>query len=106
MTCNEVSLFYIICGFDRFIAESQVGDSNTTGFLGVILEVCLNLLVCMVTDDFNGVLVCTNSTVCTQTPELASLCAGRGNVRIFGRCKGKVSDIVSNGNSELFLRCI
>ena len=31
-----------------------MGNGNTTGLLGVILEVCLDVLVCVVTDDLGG----------------------------------------------------
>ena len=47
-----------------------MGNGNTTGLLGVILEVCLDVLVCVVTDDLGGVLVRTNSTITAETPEL------------------------------------
>ena len=53
------------------ITEAQVADGDTTGLLGVILEVCLNILISVVTDDLNGVLVSTNGTVTADTPELA-----------------------------------
>ena len=106
MTCNEVSLFDIIGRTDRFVAESQVRNGYAAGLLGVILEICLGFHIGMVTDDLDGVLVCTNGTVSTQTPEFASLRSLRCNVRILGAVDGKVGHIVCDGNREFLLRCI
>ncbi len=83
MAGNKVSLFYIIRRFNRFIAKTQVRNGHTARLLGVILEVCLYLLIRVVADNFYGVLVRANCSVCTQTPEFASLCSLWRNVRIF-----------------------
>ena len=82
MAGNEVSLFDIICRLNRFVSESQVGNGYAAGFLGVVLEVSLCFFICVVTDDLNRVLVCTNRTVCTKSPEFTSLCSLRSNIRI------------------------
>ena len=66
----EVCLVDQVGGFDRFLTETQVRHGNTAGLLGVIIEVSLSVHVCVITDDLDGVLVCTYGTVCTQTPEL------------------------------------
>ena len=55
-------------------------NGDTAGLLRVILEVSLNELIGMVTDDLDGVLVSTNGTVTAETPELAldgAFCSGR-----------------------------
>ena len=44
---------------------------HTAGLLGVVIKVCLCIHVCVVTDDLDGVLVGSNSTVSPQSPELA-----------------------------------
>ena len=41
-------------------AKTQVGFCDTAGFLGIIFKIRLCVLVCMVTDDFDGVFVCAN----------------------------------------------
>ena len=59
-----------------------MGDGDTTGLLGVILEVCLDELIGMVTDNLGGVLVSTYGTVTAETPELAfygSFCGSDGS---------------------------
>ena len=53
------------------LTKTQVGNGNTAGLLGVILEVSLSLHVSMVTDDLDGVLVGADCTVSTKSPELA-----------------------------------
>ena len=50
--------------------ETQVRHGNTAGLLGVIIKVCLSVHIGVVTDDLDGVLVCTYGTVSAQTPEL------------------------------------
>ena len=53
------------------MTEAQVRHGNTAGLLGVIIKVCLCIHIGIVTDDLDGVLVCTYGTVSAQTPELA-----------------------------------
>ena len=103
MAGNEVSLFDIVCRLDRFVSESQVGNGYAAGFLGVVLEVSLCFFICVVTDDLNGVLVCTNRTVCTKSPEFTSFCSPRSNIRIFGSVDGKVCNVVVDGKGKFFL---
>ena len=103
---NEVSLLYVVGGLDWLVAESQVRNRYAAGFFGVILEVSLRFLVSVVADDLDGVLVCTDGTVSTKTPEFTSLCALRSNIRIFGSLNGKVCNIVKDGKSKFFLRLV
>ena len=67
----EVCLVDQVGGLDRRLTETQVRHGNTAGLLGVIIKVSLSVHVGIVTDDLNGVLVCTYGTVSAQTPELA-----------------------------------
>ena len=71
MAGYEVCLVDQVGGLDRLLTETQVRHGNTAGLLGVIIEVSLSIHVGVVTDDLNGVLVSTYSTVSAQTPELA-----------------------------------
>ena len=75
---HEVRLVDIVRALDRVIAKTQMGNGDTAGLFGIILEVCLNILVGVVTDNLGGVLVCSNRTVAAETPELALLraCCG------------------------------
>ena len=62
---NEVS------GVDRLVAETEVGASETTGFLTIVREVSLAVFVGGVTDDLHRVLVSTYGTIGTQSVELS-----------------------------------
>ena len=75
-------------------------NRNTTGLLGVVIEVCLSVLVGVVTDDLDGVLVCTYGTVCAETPELTSSGASRSGNRIFGNCKRKIGYVINDTDGE------
>ena len=57
----------------------------------------------MVTDDLDGVLVGTDCTVSTESPELAGLGSLRGNVRIAGSMDGKIGNVIKDGKSEFLL---
>jgi len=60
----------------------------------------------MVTDDLDGVLVCTNGTVSAQTPELAgdgSLCGGIGSGLLFER---KTGNVINDSDGEAVLGLI
>ncbi len=53
------------------VTKAKVTDGDTTGLLRVVGEVCLCILVSVVTDDLDGVLVCSDGTVRTKAPEHA-----------------------------------
>jgi dTDP-6-deoxy-L-talose 4-dehydrogenase (NAD+) len=65
---NEVSLVDVVGGLDGLVTETQVRNSNTAGLLGVVLEVSLYVLAGVVTDDLDGVFVCTDGAITAQTP--------------------------------------
>ena len=106
MAGNKVGLVDVIGTLDGLIAETKVGNSNTTGLFRVILEVCLNIFVGVVTDNFNRVFVSTNGTVTAKTPEFAfngAFCCGVGSGFLFER---KAGNIIVDTNGELRLRSI
>ena len=71
MASNEVCLGDIVRRLDSVITETKVRNGDTGSLLGVILEVCLNELVGVVTDDLDGVLVSTNCTCLLYTSDAA-----------------------------------
>ena len=104
---HEVSLVDVVGAADGLVAETQVADGHAAGLLGVILEVCLNILISVVADDLDGVLVCADSTVAAQTPELALLGAsscGDGSGLDLGQ--GQTGDIIGDAQSEALLGLI
>ena len=94
-----------------FIVTPNMATRYSDGFSkhngGVILEVCLNILISVVADDLDGVLVCADSTVAAQTPELALLGAsscGDGSGLDLGQ--GQTGDIIGDAQSEALLGLI
>ena len=106
MTCYEICLFYIVGRLDFLISEPQVADSDTTGFFRVVLEVRLCIFIRIVTDDLDTVLIRTNSTVRSQSPEFAGNLACRFAVRHLAWRKRKSCYVICNRNSEFLLRMI
>ena len=104
---HEVSLVDVVGAADGLVAETQMADGHAAGLLGVILEVCLNILVGMVADDLDGVLVSTDSTVAAQTPELALLgassCGDGSGLDFRQRQEG---DVIGDTQSEALLGLI
>ena len=99
----EVCLVDQIGGFDRIMTETQVRHGNTAGLLGIIIEVSLSVHVCVITDDLDGVLVCTYSTVSTKTPELTvdgSFWSGNQRSAQFQR---QVGNIIYDTDGEFLL---
>ncbi len=66
-----------ILAVDRGFAKAQMATGDSAALFTVILEITLNVQVCIVTNDLDAVLVCTNRAIRTQTPELA----GNGSLR-------------------------
>ena len=63
MASYEVRGRYEVWSLDLCVTESEVRAGVTARFLRVIIEVTLAIFVCVVTDNLNGVLVGTYSTV-------------------------------------------
>ena len=85
--------------------QSADADGNAAGLLGVILEVSLNVLVGMVANDLGGVLVCADSAVAAETPELALFGAGsRGDRSGLDFGQAQVGDVIGDADGEARLR--
>ena len=106
MTCNEVSLGDVVRRLDGLIAETKVRNGNAAGLLGVILEVCLDVLIGMVADDLDRVLVCTDRTVAAETPELAADRAFGSGIRSMLFVEREVGHVIDDTDGEAVLRFI
>ena len=107
MAGDEVGLVDVIRALDGLVTEAQMADGDAAGLLGVVLEVGLHILVGMVADDLDRVLVCADSAVAAQTPELAldgAFCGGvRAVLVLFER---EVRHVVHDADGELMLRLV
>ena len=106
MTCNKVCFVDQVCGFDRFLTETKVRHCNTAGLLGVIVKVSLSVHVCVVTDDLNGVLVCTYSTVSAKTPEFTVCGSFRSCYQRSANRQRQIGNIVYDTNGKSLFLCI
>ena len=106
MACYKVSLVNQVCWLNRFLTKAKVRHCNTTGLLRVIIKVSLCIHVCVITNDLDGVLVCSNSTICSKSPELTVDCS-------FWCCnnrstcfKRKVCNIINDTDCEFFFSSV
>ena len=106
MTCNKVCFVDQVGGFDRFLSETQVRHRYTAGLLGVIIEVSLSIHVCVVTDDLDGVLVCTYGTVCAKSPEFAVDSSFRSCYQRSANRQRQIGNIVYDTNGKSLFLCI
>ena len=60
---HKVRCIHLVSTVDRLVAEAQVRARETSRLLRVVGEVGLAILVGVVTDNLNGVLVGTHSTI-------------------------------------------
>ena len=100
---HEVCLVNQVGGLNRLVTETEVRHRDTAGLLRVIIEVCLRIHVGVVTDDLDGVLVCTDGTVCAETPELAVRRAFRRRDKVCTGLEGQVGHIVYDTDREALL---
>ena len=107
MASYEISLVDVVRTLDRLVTETKVADGDTAGLLGVILEISLDELVGVVTDDLRGVLVGTNGTVTAETPELAlNRTLSRGDRSGLNLRKREIRNIIDDTDGETSLRSI
>ena len=107
VACDEVCLGDEVGGLDRVLAESQVGNGDAAGLLGVIGEVALRVHVGVVADDLDGLLVGADGTVGTQTPELAAIGAFGLGRDLDGLQRSAVQVVVdADGEVVLGLLCL
>ena len=86
---------------DGFVAEAQVAAGQTAGLLRVILEVGLDILIRVVTDDLAGVLVRADRAVRAETPELAGDDAFAGGHDVLTHRQRVEGDVVVDADGEV-----
>ncbi len=98
-----------VCGVDEVfrlygrIAETEVGNRDAARLLGVVEEVRLRVLVGVVADNLDGVLVCANGTVGTETVELAGGRTCGSCVELLGEVERAVGYVLVNTDGEVVL---
>ena len=69
-------------------------NSEPAGFLGIICKVTLGIKISIVTDYFNGIFICSDSTVGTKSPEFASYRSFRSSFNLFFNLQRCMSNII------------
>ena len=103
---DEVGRVDQIGALDRLVAKAQVGHGDAAGLLGVVGEVCLNILVGVIADDLDGVLVGADGAVRAQTVEHAGHGAGRCSVDGLAQLQRGVGHVVGDAHGEVVLRLV
>ena len=89
-----------------WVTETKVWNCNTAWLLGVIIKICLSIHICVVTDNLDRVLVSTNSTVRTKSPELTACNSFRSCYRWRTCRKWKISYIIVDTDCKSLLLCV
>ena len=106
MAGHEVRSVHKVRRVDRLGAETQVRAGISAGLLGVVVEVCLAVKICMGTDDLDGVLVCTYGTVGTESVELAFGCARLNDADLALGREALEGYVVHDADGEIVLRLL
>ena len=106
MACYKVCLLNQVCGLNRFLSKTKVGHRHTAGFFGIIIKVCLCIHICIVTNDLDRVLICSNSTISTKSPELTVDCSFWCSNKCFALIQWQVCYVINDTDCESFFFCV
>ena len=101
VAADEVSVLDVVGGTDGTVTETQVRLGHTEGLFGVILKVSLRELGGMGVDDLDRTLVRTDSSIGTQSPELAAYLTGVIGIDDSGGRQREVGDIIFDTDGEI-----
>ena len=97
---QEIRAVYQIGAADGAFPEAQVGDSQASGLFGIVFKIALGGQVCVVADDFDGVLGGADSAVPAQAPELTGDDVLRGCLADGGHGQGQMGDVIGDAYRE------
>ena len=100
MTCDEISGFYIIGRADRPVPETQMALRDPERFLGVVLKVGLREFARVRIDDLDRIFVRADSSVGSESPELAADHPGILRVDLFIFRERQVRHIIDDTDRE------
>ena len=83
MISNKISVFNQIFRLNGRGTKTKMWTGNSTGFFWIVLEVALCIHIGIVTNNLNRVLICTNRTIRTKSPEFCWESAFRKGVELF-----------------------
>ncbi len=103
---DKIRLVDQVRRLDRLVAKAQVRNRHTTGFLRIVVKICLHILFGVVTDDLNGVLIGPDRTVGAHAPELTARRASRARLRALRPRKRQIRHVVLDAERKSVLRRI
>ena len=106
VACNKVCFMNQVSRFDRFLTETEVRHCNTTGFLWIIIKVSLCIHICVITDDLDRVLVSSDCSVSSKSPELTVDCSFWCCNQWCTNFKWKICNIIVDTDCESFFVCV
>src|SRR5262249_15584715 len=104
MDPDETCLLDEVGGADRAGTKPQVGDGHRPRFLGIVDEISLGAMFCLLPDDFDRVLVGAHRSVRAEAVEDRLNAAGRFKIERAIPRKGRMAYITHNANREMVLR--
>ena len=103
---DELGPVDLVTGADRQRPKSQMGDSGSAGFLGVIDKMALGKQLRALTQDLDAGLVAADSAIGTETEEQRPAGFRGFNIQFAIHLQRKVADIVPHADGEAgFRRC-
>ena len=103
MNRNIIRSVHQIPRLDGNVAEPQVGPCDPAGFLCVVFEVPLGVLVGVIPYDLDGVLVRSHRTVTPDSPEFTPDDGIRLGVYLLGQLQASMCYVVGDAYCEMVL---
>mmetsp|Transcript_16002 Transcript_16002/g.43308 ORF Transcript_16002/g.43308 Transcript_16002/m.43308 type:complete len:1074 (+) Transcript_16002:1190-4411(+) len=100
---NVIGILHQVRSVDGAGAKAKMGHSETTGLLGVVLEIALSIAGGVGSDHLDGSLVGANSTVRPKTKEQALNSPLGEHIDLFLDLEGEIGHVVGDTHREVTL---
>ena len=100
---DEIGVIDEVGGLDGLLAEAEMGDCDSAGFLRVVGKIPLGVEIRLVADDLDGVLVRAHGAVGAETPELGADGAFWGGHNGLACGKGGSGHVINDPEGEVIL---
>lgn len=102
---DEVSIYDEVFTLDELFTKTQMTAGDTTGFLGVILEISLCIHIGVIADNLDRVFIGSHSTVRAQTPEFAGDSTGGTGVDWCREIQRSMGYVIIDTHGEAMSAC-
>ena len=104
MARHKVGILNEIGGTDGFFSKTEMGPGYSARFFTVVFKICLHIQTGMIADNLYGVLVCSHSSIGTESPEFAADRSVRHGVNLFPVVHGQMCNIIPDTNGVMVFR--